>query len=184
MTKAEVRQAAAEEELQKSKQAKQALNNPAPMGHAGTNYKPTVRNDRVSRGNDRRGGQQRGPIMPTVYRRNKKGSLKKGGSVAPPRLQSLPKKPPTPPAATVAAPKAAAGFISGVRRGRKNGVRHREVGILVDPTAGLDRAVLLELQLGANKSVRELSWFDIEGLHAAGNLLVATMERDLKHALP
>ncbi len=58
------------------------------------------------------------------------------------------------------------------------------MGILVDPTAGLDRAVLLELQLGANKSVRELSWFDIEGLHAAGNLLVAAMERDLKHALP
>lgn len=58
------------------------------------------------------------------------------------------------------------------------------MGILVDPTAGLDRAVLLELQLGANKSVRELSWFDIEGLHAAGNLLVAAMEGDLKHALP
>ena len=60
-----------------------------------------------------------------------------------------------------------------ILRRRKDGVGNRDVGVLVDPAASLDRAVVLEFELGPDEAVGELARFDIERLNVAGDLLLA-----------
>jgi len=57
------------------------------------------------------------------------------------------------------------------------------VGALVDPAASLNGAVVLELEFGPDEAVGELAGFDIEWLDVAGDLLLATVEGHLQHAL-
>ena len=70
-----------------------------------------------------------------------------------------------------------------VLRRRKDGVGNRDVGVLVDPAASLDRAVVLEFELGPDEAVGELARFDIERLNVAGDLLLAAVEGDLQYTL-
>ena len=53
------------------------------------------------------------------------------------------------------------------------------MGVLVDPAASLDRAVVLEFEFGPDETVGELARLDIERLNVAGDLLLAAMEGDL-----
>ncbi len=48
---------------------------------------------------------------------------------------------------------------------------------------GVDGAVVVELELGANQAVGELAWLDLKRLYVAGDLLAVAFEHHLEHAV-